>query len=422
MIRRAKLIPTLLVAVLLAGCDRKSDHAGSSSSSSPAVVKNRSAESELTTIRLTPEAVRRLGIRTLPIEWKEASRTRTFPAEIVLPPDQVVLVSAPSAGVIALAKEQSAGLHAGTRVSLGEPVLTLVSGASSEGEFLSAADRISRAKARSDAWSARVEAQGQVSGAGIQVDAAKVKLERAESLHGSGAGSKRALDEARAECELAKAALAAAVERSRTIDQVLKELDVGTTSPIPIRAPIAGQIRVIQVAPGQAVPAGAPLFEVVATDPLWVRTSIYAPEVDQLDMGDSVRVRGIADRLETSARSATRVNPPANADPMSLTRSLYYSIPNGDAAFQPGQRVAVVFNARARSRVPVVPLSAILTDIDGGTWVYEQSAPDTYSRRRVAVQDILGNAAALERGPPEGTPVVVTGAAELFGTEFGPGK
>lgn len=66
-----------------------------------------------------------------------------------------------------------------------------------------------------------------------------------------------------------------------------------------------------------------------------------------------------------------------------------------------------------------VPASAILTDINGGEWVYVETAPHQYERRRVEVARIIGGRAMLARGLASGVRVVTAGAAELFGTEFG---
>jgi hypothetical protein len=63
-----------------------------------------------------------------------------------------------------------------------------------------------------------------------------------------------------------------------------------------------------------------------------------------------------------------------------------------------------------------------LYDIHGGTWVYEQTAPQTFVRRRVEVQFIDQERAILAQGPSAGAKIVTQGAAELFGTEFGIGK
>ena len=58
-------------------------------------------------------------------------------------------------------------------------------------------------------------------------------------------------------------------------------------------------------------------------------------------------------------------------------------------------------------------------NIHGGSWVYENVGFHSFARRRVFVDRIVGDLAALTSGPKPGAKVVSTGAAELFGTEFG---
>lgn len=67
----------------------------------------------------------------------------------------------------------------------------------------------------------------------------------------------------------------------------------------------------------------------------------------------------------------------------------------------------------------VVPASAVLYDAQGDTWVYTNPEPLAYVRERVTVDHIERGQAVLTDGPPEGTPVVAVGAAELYGTELG---
>jgi len=66
-----------------------------------------------------------------------------------------------------------------------------------------------------------------------------------------------------------------------------------------------------------------------------------------------------------------------------------------------------------------VPLAAVLYLSDGSTWVYAVTAKLTYERQRVTVASVSGATAVLQSGPAPGTPVVVVGAAELLGSEYG---
>jgi hypothetical protein len=66
-----------------------------------------------------------------------------------------------------------------------------------------------------------------------------------------------------------------------------------------------------------------------------------------------------------------------------------------------------------------VPASAILTDINGGEWVYVETAPRQYERRRVEVTRIIGGRAMLARGLASGVRVVTAYETELLGTLAG---
>lgn len=70
----------------------------------------------------------------------------------------------------------------------------------------------------------------------------------------------------------------------------------------------------------------------------------------------------------------------------------------------------------------VIPYSAVIYDVRGVTWAYTNPDPLVFVRHRINVDSIAGDLAALSDGPPAGTAVVTTGAAELFGVEFGVGK
>jgi hypothetical protein len=71
----------------------------------------------------------------------------------------------------------------------------------------------------------------------------------------------------------------------------------------------------------------------------------------------------------------------------------------------------------------VVPLSAVIYDVDGTTSIFVRTAPRTYERERVTVIDVVDDSAVLQNGPPLGTAVVTTGGVELLGAEKGvPGE
>jgi hypothetical protein len=68
-----------------------------------------------------------------------------------------------------------------------------------------------------------------------------------------------------------------------------------------------------------------------------------------------------------------------------------------------------------------VPYAAIVYDAKGATWTYVASQPLVYMREQVTVETIEGDVVHISAGPPIGTLVVTTGAAELYGAEIGVG-
>jgi hypothetical protein len=67
----------------------------------------------------------------------------------------------------------------------------------------------------------------------------------------------------------------------------------------------------------------------------------------------------------------------------------------------------------------VIPYASILYDTHGSTWVYVNTAPQTYVRHLVIIEDIEGDDAILSSDDlPQGAQVVTQGAEELFGAEF----
>ena len=68
-----------------------------------------------------------------------------------------------------------------------------------------------------------------------------------------------------------------------------------------------------------------------------------------------------------------------------------------------------------------IPYAAIVYDAEGKTWTYITSAPLVYERAEITVDQIDGDVARISAGPPAGTQVVTTGAAELYGAEIGVG-
>ena len=65
-----------------------------------------------------------------------------------------------------------------------------------------------------------------------------------------------------------------------------------------------------------------------------------------------------------------------------------------------------------------VPYAALLYDPEGKTYVYTSPKELHYVKAEVRVARVESGRVVLARGPPPGTRVVTTGAAEVYGTEL----
>ena len=146
------------------------------------------------------------------------------------------------------------------------------------------------------------------------------------------------------------------------------------------------------------MPAGALLFAVAELDPVWIKVPVYVGDVDRLALDSPAGVGSLADPPGVKVRPARPVIAPPSGDPLAATVHLFYEADNKDRHFRPGQRVGVTLPLKGDEESLAVPRSALIRDALGGTWVYENISPHVYTRRRVFVDRVVGDLAALTGG------------------------
>jgi RND family efflux transporter MFP subunit len=359
----------------------------------PASVAQPRTEAELTTVTLTQEAVTRLGVEAVEAKVERVSEVRTLGGEIVVPEGRAIAVTAPVAGTLVAVGDA----RAGSRVTRGQAIFRLV-------------------PLVADERNQRIEAERTVTEAQAQEQEARQRLDRLQQLLKDGAASQRSVEEARAAHTVAAAALEAARERLA----VASRNPIGPQGEIAVAAPFAGVLQAITAAQGQTVAASAPLFEVAQVDTLWVRVPVYAGDVAGIDASQPVVVSSL--RTGGPARQARRVTAPPSADPSAASVDLFFELTGDAGQFRPGERVTVQLPLAEAADGLVIPDSALVYDIHGQPWVYEDLGENRYARRRVEVSRHIGEQAIISRGINQGTRVVTVAAAELFGVEFGVGK
>lgn len=426
-----ELASMIALATILSGCGGKTA-SKEAAHAAPAKVEMVPHETELATVTLTKEAAERLGITTSTVERRAVNRHRTFAGEATIPSGKSIVVSAPVAGVVTAAA-QAMFPSPGMRVRLAQPLLLVIPLLSPERDVPTPAEQVQLSAARANLVAAIVTAQGDVDRSSAELKGAKITLDRAQQLLADRAGSRRAVDDAQVLVNIAQSVLAAAQQRKRELSELLATLSGGKSgapvTPLTMAAPVDGLVRTVSVSNGQAVTGGVALFEVINCDKIWIRVPVYVDLLAQLVTDQPVRIvslDGSPPEHGGSAQSdpilASPVAAPPTADPGSSSADLYFELANQNLSLRPGQRVGVDLPTKGVTDTLIVPRGAVLYDIYGGTWVYTVSGEHRFVRARVALEWIDGDAAVLSAGPEAGARVVVDGAAELFGTEFGAGK
>ncbi|MDP9137364.1 MAG: hypothetical protein M3N38_04210 [Pseudomonadota bacterium] len=132
---------------------------------------------------------------------------------------------------------------------------------------------------------------------------------------------------------------------------------------------------------------------------------------DDTNDGNKILVLTIDGSNDTAARAAP-------LDEAFAGTEQYFHVSNTDHRLTPGRRVQLKL-AQPDSGKPhrVVPYSAVIYDLHGGTWVYGNPEPQVFVRQPIAIEYIHRDLAVLKDGPPTGTVIVSIGAAELMGVE-----
>jgi hypothetical protein len=363
-------------------------------------------EDQFNTITLTAEAQKRLAVQTGKIEQRSVRRRRLYGGEVTVPPGQTIVVSAPLCGVLEL--PEGSATRAGSPVKKGQHVYNLLPMLTPEG--------------RVSLQTLQIESDGQVNNASTAKEAAKVALNRARRMLRDETGSRKLVEDAQEKYDIATRTLEAATARRALLVRAAGEGKNGTAMPLPIDCPCAGLVRNVSALPGQIVPSGAALFEVVNIESVWLRVPVFAGDLPDIDVKGQTRAGNLAARAGQLLRTALPVDAPPSANPAAGTVDLFYKLDNRGVGFRPGERVTLSLPLTGEALSLTAPWAAVVYDIHGGAWVYEHTSERTYVRRRVVVRFTEGDLVVLDAGPPAGTRVVTAGAAELFGVEVGFGK
>lgn len=268
-------------------------------------------------IAMTSQQAASVGIETEPLADKPASRSVVYPARVMIPPQQVSLVSAPIAARIdTLEVAEDQGVKQGTVLArLNSPALIRA-----QSEFLQAVN---------------------------QERFLQETLNREQSLSSDRTVSLKQVQATRNEHAQATATVA---ERRQILrdygmsDEAIASLIASRAfdSRTVVTSPVDGVVIECLIVPGQRVEAQAPLFRVARLSPLWLELQVPAQRAARFSLGTPVEVTsaGVAAKvvaIGTSADKSTQAVP------------VRAELSDGTGDLKPGQFVEVVVTFASES-------------------------------------------------------------------------
>lgn len=340
-------------------------------------------------VRLSPEQVKSMSIAVARLSGFPASAGRRLPAQAVVPPGQVEVVSAPLPGLVTA-----------VRAAYGESVR--------KGQVLARLQGAPMVELQRDALQARSQAR-----------VAEENLRRDEALFADGIISQSRLSATRALREQA-AALLAEKRQSLALAGLPEPASDGSrlTGATEVRAPFDGVVLEAPVQAGQRVDGTAPLFKLGRLAPLWLEIQATTAQAAGLAVGDGVAVAGCP-----KPGRLTLVAPQLNAASQSVL--LRAEILPADGCLRPFQYVQAQVTPGARpgdgkeGTAWSLPAGALVRH-RGQSWVFAE-VPGGFRPVAVRILEESERAAVVAAPLAPDTPVAVRGTATLKAAWLGLG-
>ena len=241
----------------------------------------------------------------------------------------------------------------------------------------------------------------------VVYEQAKRERERLEALFAQEAVAQKRVHAALADEQSAQADLDAAASRFGQYR--------GQGGGIPLRAPIAGLLTEVRVAPGAFVNDGQLLFHIADRKRLWLEIRVAENDSARIaqPVGAWFKVDGVDDGFAIEAgKNAHLIAVGGMIDPATRTVPVVYEIRNPDPRLRIGMNVkALVYTDRVRDAL-AIPGSAVV-DENGQAIVYVMRNGESFERRPVELGVRSGDFVEIKDGLMLDERIVARGAYQV---------
>lgn len=244
-------------------------------------------------------------------------------------------------------------------------------------------------------------AAAEVRRASAQRDEIRGRLDRAQQLRRSGAGTEAQVEDLSAQARSADNAVMSAEARRKAAEARLEDMIV--------RAPFAGRIGSRSVSLGAYVSPGT---RITTLDDLSrIRVDFQVPEnlLGQLKVGQTVRAQSAAFANRSFAGRVTLLDP--RVEPATRTVRLTAEFENKDEALRPGMFLSVALEVLERDDAVVVPEEAVVNE--GMRHIVFVVADNKVDRRVIGIGQRQDGRVEVVEGLKAGETIVVRGVQRV---------
>ena len=193
----------------------------------------------------------------------------------------------------------------------------------------------------------------------------------------------------------------------------INELEKGKNSNprITVYANESGLVNEINISEGQYISEGMSIFSLGNLNTLWVEADIYPSEIENIKLGQSLKVivNGFED-IQVKGK-IDFINP--QYDNNSRVIKLRTNIKNIDFKFHPGMFASVTLEEAQKSAILKLPVQAVLRDEKGAN-IWIKTDEHTFEAKNVTVGEENESTIIIEEGLKGGENVVINGAYLLY--------
>ncbi|MEG6585541.1 efflux RND transporter periplasmic adaptor subunit [Dendrosporobacter sp. 1207_IL3150] len=247
-----------------------------------------------------------------------------------------------------------------------------------------------------------IQAEGNLLSSQASLEQAEQDLRRTEALAGQGAISLQALDAARSKRDLSTGQVRSAQGNLTLLKARLDNAN--------ILAPRSGVIIKRHMQSGFFAKAGSPIVTIADINSLLAKTSIGEGQINEISVGNTVKIRVDAIPDKDFSGTITRISPAAALPARTFTADV--TIPNSEGILKAGMFAKVSSTAPIHKNIIAIPEGALVMREDQKT-TFVVKADNKVEQRVLKVGFVGGGWAEVIEGLSEGERIVTSGQNKL---------